>query len=110
MDREKVLAVARGDAPADVVLRRGRVVNVFTGEVISADIALVGDTIAGIGSYPQGHGVIDLQGAYVLPGFIDAHVHIESSLCTPAEFARAVLPRGVTTVITDPHEIANVHA
>ena len=109
MNRKRVLAVARGDAAADVVLRNARIVNVFTGDIVTADVALVGDTIAAIGSYPHGQQVIDLQGAYVLPGFIDAHVHIESSLCTPAEFARAVVPRGVTTVIIDPHEIANVH-
>ncbi len=109
MKVQDVLAVARGDKPATLVLRNARVVNVYTGEVHRGDIAIAGERIAGVGTYRQGDTVMDLQGAYVIPGFLDAHVHIESSLCTPVEFARAVLPRGVTTVITDPHEIANVH-
>lgn len=104
-----LLAVARGDAPADVVLRGGRVLNVFTGEIEAADVAILGDRIAGVGLGYEGWDTAELAGAYVLPGFIDAHVHIESSLVTPREFARAVVPRGTTTVVTDPHEIANVH-
>ena len=107
-DRAHLLSVARGDAPADLVLRDARVVNVFTGEIERADIAIYGDTVAGVGVGYRGREEIDLAGAYVAPGLIDAHVHIESSLCTPPEFARAVVPRGVTTVVTDPHEIANV--
>ncbi|MEO1237281.1 MAG: adenine deaminase [Planctomycetota bacterium] len=104
-----LLATARGDVPASLVLRNARLVNVFTGCVQSpADLALCRDRVAGLGcDYPSDR-VIDLAGAYVCPGFIDAHVHIESSLCTPAQFAAAVLPRGVTTVIADPHELANV--
>ncbi|MGN6506084.1 MAG: adenine deaminase, partial [Tepidisphaeraceae bacterium] len=108
MDTVQVLSVARGDAPADLVLRNARALNVFTGDIESCDIALVGDRIAGLGAGYEGREQVDLRGAYVAPGLIDAHVHIESSLCTPPEFARAVSPRGVTTVITDPHEIANV--
>lgn len=104
-----LLAVARGDVPADLVLRDARLVNVFSGEIeAGVDIAIVDGVIAGIGSGYVGKEMIDLAGAYVAPGYIDAHVHIESSLCVPAEFARAVLPRGVTAVVTDPHEIANV--
>src|SRR5436190_3255458 len=103
----ELLAVARGDTPADLMLRNGRIVNVFSAEIESADIAIYNGLIAGIGSY-RGKEELDLQGAYVAPGLIDAHVHIESSLCTPPNFAQAVVPRGVTTVITDPHEIANV--
>lgn len=108
MDRRRLLAVARGEAPADLLLRRARVVNVFSGAVEETSIALAGDRIAGLGADYQAQEVIDLDGAYVAPGLIDAHVHIESSLCIPAQFARAVLPRGVTTVVIDPHEIANV--
>jgi adenine deaminase len=103
-----LLAVARGDRPADLLLRNGRVVNVFTGEIEPADIAIFGGRVAGIGPGYFAHETIDLAGSFVAPGLIDAHVHIESSLCIPSEFAAAVLPRGVTTVITDPHEIANV--
>ncbi|MGA2582270.1 MAG: adenine deaminase [Tepidisphaeraceae bacterium] len=104
----KLLAVARGDAPADLLLTGGRVLNVFSGEIESLDIALCGPWIAGIGSGYQALRNIDLQGSFVAPGLIDAHVHIESSLCVPAQFAAALLPRGVTSVVTDPHEIANV--
>src|SRR5688572_17143417 len=104
----RLLSVARGDVPADCVLGGGRVVNTFTGEVEEADIAIAGGMIAGIGYGYAGATRIDLRGSYVAPGLIDAHVHIESSLCVPAQFAAAVLPRGVTTVVADPHEIANV--
>ena len=107
-DRSRLLSVARGDTPADLVLKRGRVLNVFTGDVETADVAVVDGTIAGVGDGYRGVEEIDLAGAYVAPGLIDAHVHIESSLCTPPQFAAAVLPRGVTTAVTDPHEIANV--
>jgi adenine deaminase len=108
MDLPTLLAVARGDSPADLVFTNGRVINVFSGEIESTDIAVAGGRIVGLGSGYTGREMIDLGGAYVSPGLIDAHVHIESSLCLPAEFARAVVPRGVTTVVADPHEIANV--
>lgn len=108
IERSRLLSVARGDTPADLVLRHARTLNVFTGEIESGDIAIVDGLIAGIGEGYDGREVIDLGGAYVAPGLIDAHVHIESSLCTPPQFAMAVMPRGVTTVVTDPHEIANV--
>jgi adenine deaminase len=104
----ELLAVARGDAPADLVLRGGRMVNVFTGRVEHADIAIVSGKIAGVGSGYDGRNVVDLRGAIVVPGLIDAHVHIESSLCIPRHFATALLPHGVTTAIVDPHEVANV--
>jgi adenine deaminase len=107
-----LLAVARGDAPADLVLRGGQLVNVMSGEVYPAEVALYKGRIAGIssttGTY-QGHSELDLAGEYIAPGFIDGHVHIESSLVVPPEFANAVLPCGTTSVVTDPHEIANVH-
>jgi adenine deaminase len=105
----RLLSVARGDEPADVVLSGGRVVNVFTGEIERTDVAVVGERIAGVGPGYEGERRIELDGACVVPGLIDAHVHIESSLVTPPEFARAVVPRGTTTVVSDPHEIANVH-
>ncbi|MEA3308847.1 MAG: adenine deaminase [Chloroflexota bacterium] len=111
MEREelvRLLAVARGDAPAEVLLRGGRVVNVFTGEVVAAEVALVGERIAAVGTGYEAAEVLELEGRYVTPGLIDAHVHIESSMVSPPHFARAVVPRGTTTVITDPHEIANV--
>jgi adenine deaminase len=104
----RLLAVARGDLPADLVLSGGRLVNVFSGTIESADIAICDGRIAGIGSDYRGKERIDLSGAFVSPGFIDAHVHIESSLCVPPQFADAVLPHGVTSVVADPHEIANV--
>jgi len=103
-----LLAVARGDTPADVLLRNGRVVNVFTGEILQTDVALAGPWIAAVGDGYSGAMEFDLAGQFVTPGLIDAHVHIESSMVGPAQFARAVTPRGVTTVVTDPHEIANV--
>ena len=102
------LPIARGDEPADLVLRNGRVINVFTGEIIDADVAIAGDCIVGVGPEYEAGEEIDLGGRYVCPGLIDAHVHIESSMVTPPQFARVVVPRGTTTVVTDPHEIANV--
>jgi adenine deaminase len=112
MDLSQFLPIARGDEPADLVLRNGRVINVFTGEIIEADVAIAGDRIVGVGpDYAASLTVrqeMDLGGRYVCPGLIDAHVHIESSMVTPPQFARAVVPRGTTTVVTDPHEIANV--
>ena len=108
MELARFLPIARGDEPADLVLRNGRVINVFTGEIVETDVAIAGDTIVGVGPGYQGRKEMDLGGRYVCPGLIDAHVHIESSMVTPPQFARAVVPRGTTTVVTDPHEIANV--
>ena len=103
-----LLAVARGDQPADLLLTNAALVNVFSGRIDQTDIALYNGRIAGIGPGYQAHETIDLQGAYVAPGLIDAHVHIESSLCLPPQFAAALLPRGVTCAVVDPHEMANV--
>lgn len=103
-----LLSVARGEQPADLLLQNGRLVNLFSGAVERADLALADGRIAGIGPGYRAVNTVDLQGAFVTPGLIDAHAHIESSLCTPPNFATALLPHGVTTVITDPHEIANV--
>lgn len=102
-----LIAVAAGRSPADLVLRNGRVVNVFSHEIQEADVAIVGDRIAGIGRY-DGRKIIDLKGRYVCPGLIDAHVHIESSLLSVPEFARVVSAHGTTAVVADPHEFANV--
>lgn len=107
MSVSKLLSVARGDRPADLLLRNCRIVNVFSGEIEPGHLAIVDGIIAGIGHY-EANKTIDLEAAFVAPGLIDAHVHIESSLCLPAQFAAAVVPRGVTTVVADPHEIANV--
>ena len=101
------IAVSRGIRKADLVLRGGRVVNVFSGEVYRTDVAIHQGRIAGLGEY-KGKTVINVDSKLILPGLIDSHVHLESSLLTPAEFAKAALPHGTTAVIADPHEIANV--
>ena len=106
-DLERRIAVARGDQPADLILRGGRVFDLITGTMMAGDVAICGDRIAGIGEY-DGTRVIDVTGLILVPGFIDTHLHVESSLVTPFEFDRCVTPRGVTTAICDPHEIANV--
>jgi adenine deaminase len=108
MELKRLLAVARGDAAADLRLTNAQVVNVFSGEVHATDVAIAGGVIVGLGKDYTAAETIDLDGGFVAPGFIDAHVHIESSMVTPRQFARAVVPRGVTTAVTDPHEIANV--
>ncbi|MDE2775396.1 MAG: adenine deaminase [Chloroflexota bacterium] len=102
------LAAARGDVAADLVLRNGQLVNVISGEIYLTDIVIHDRHVVALGAGYSGRREVDLAGMFVAPGLIDAHVHIESSLVTPPEFARAVLPHGVTTVVTDPHEIANV--
>ena len=107
MELAQIIKIARGDDPADLLLKNGNVLNVFTGEIIKTDIAIAESRIIGLGPYEAQH-TIDLKGRYVAPGLIDSHVHIESAMVPPPEFARAVVPHGTTTVITDPHEIANV--
>ena len=101
------IAVARGDEPADVVVRGGRVLSSFTREWLEADVAIVDGVVAGVGSY-DGREVVDAAGRFVVPGFIDAHMHLESVKLLVDEFARLVLPLGTTAVVADPHEIANV--
>lgn len=108
MNLAERIAVARGDSPCDLVLTNLQLVNLHTGEIYPSEIAIKGSHIVGVGEGYESAERIDLGGRYVAPSLIDAHVHIESSLCTPPQFARAVLPHGITTVITDPHEIANV--
>jgi adenine deaminase len=99
---------ARGDAPVDLLVKNARVVNVLSHEILEADVAVAGSWIVGLGDY-EAKETIDLGGAYLAPGLIDAHVHIESAMVPPSEYGRAVVPMGTTTVVTDPHEIANVH-
>ena len=106
---EHLIDVAKGDRPADLLLRGARVVNVFTGEVYPANIAIAGEWIAGVGpDYTAGRETLNLDGLFLIPGLINGHLHLESSLLSPAEYARLALPRGTTTVVLDPHEIANV--
>ncbi|KHD35907.1 adenine deaminase [Clostridium acetobutylicum] len=104
---EEKIEKALGIKEASLVLKNCNIVNVFSNEIIRGDLAIDGDTIIGIGKY-RGKTEIDLSNKYVAPGFIDSHVHIESSMVSPKEFARAVISRGTTTIIVDPHEIANV--
>jgi adenine deaminase len=106
-DLARRLAVARGDEPADVVVRGGRVLSVFTREWLDVDVAVADGWVAGLGEY-EGREVVDASGRYVVPGFIDAHMHLESTKLLPDEFARLVLPLGTTAVVLDPHELANV--
>lgn len=107
MELAQIIKIARGDEPADTLLKNGRVINVFSGEIIETDLAIIHSRIVGLGPY-EARQTVDLEGRYVAPGLIDSHVHIESAMVPPPEFARAVVPRGTTTVVTDPHEIANV--
>jgi adenine deaminase len=102
------IAVARGERRADVVLRGGTVMSVFTGELVRADVAIAGEHVAGVGLGYEGREVADVTGAVLLPGFIDGHMHLESTKLMVDEFARAAMPWGTTTVVLDPHEIANV--
>ena len=105
--KQRIIAVAAGREKADLVLKNAKYLNVFSNEFLSGDIAVAKGLIAGVGKY-DGKTEIDVSGKLVLPGFIDAHIHLESSMVTPAEFAKAVVAHGTTTVITDPHEITNV--
>lgn len=105
--KKSLIQVARGLVPADIVLKNGKILNVFTEEIITADVAIAGDTIAGIGAY-EGEREIDCKGKFIAPGLIDAHVHIESSMVSPLEFAKQIIRTGTTGIIADPHEIVNV--
>lgn len=105
--KQRLIAVAAGREKADLVLKNAKYLNVFSNEFLCGDIAVANGLIAGVGKY-DGKTEIDVSGKLVLPGFIDAHIHLESSMVTPAEFAKAVVAHGTTTVITDPHETANV--
>ena len=107
LKKQRIIAAAAGRKPADLVLKNATFVNVFSNELSTMDIAVAEGLIVGMGSY-QGRSEVDCTGKIILPGFLDAHIHLESSLVSPTEFVKAVLPHGTTTVVTDPHEIANV--
>ena len=107
LKKQRIIAAAAGREPGDLVVKNATFVNVFSNELSTMDIAVAEGLIVGMGSY-QGRSEVDCTGKIVLPGFLDAHIHLESSLVSPTEFVKAVLPHGTTTVVTDPHEIANV--
>ena len=107
VDRKRRLDCANGIRKADIVLKHGKVLNVFTEEILEADVAICGDTIVGVGSY-EGEREIDCTGKYLVPGFLDAHMHIESSMVSPGELSKVLVQAGTTTIVADPHEIVNV--
>ena len=107
MKLSRLIKVARGIEPPDLVLKGGQIVNVFSNEIYPADVALCGEQIAGVGSY-TGPKELDCRGKIITPGFLDGHMHIESSMVTVSEFAKTVSPHGTTTIMADPHELANV--
>ena len=107
MELDQLIEVARGEEKADLLLKNAKLVNVLSGEIHEADVALLGNSIVGLGAY-EAREVIDLEGDYLAPGLLDGHLHIESAMIRVPEFARAVVPHGTTTVVIDPHEIANV--
>ncbi len=104
---DEILSAARGDSPCDLVLSNGRIINTFTLEILEGDIGIKDGLIVGIGAYDAAV-AMDLEGRYVAPGFIESHFHLESSMLRPSELAKLVVPRGTTSIIADPHEIANV--
>ena len=106
--KQRLVRVALGQEKADLVLKNADYINVFTGEICHGDIAVANGLVVGMGEDYHGLTEVDVSGRIVAPGFIDAHIHLESTLVSPASFARAVVPHGTTTDITDPHEIANV--
>ncbi len=108
MDMKRLIAVARGDAPADLVFTNARIVNTFTGEVEEGSVAVAEGRVAGVGDYTEGRRVEDLGGRYLAPGLIDGHVHIESSMLSVEQYARAVAPHGTVAAVTDLHEVTNV--
>jgi adenine deaminase len=108
MNLKELISVAKGEIPADLLLKNARIVNTFIGEIEQADVAIYGDRIAGVGDYGKAKEIIDLQGGFLAPGLINGHTHIESSMLHPARYTQAVVPRGTLAVVTDLHEIANV--
>ena len=107
MNLEEIIQVGRGEKAADLLLKNARVVDVLSGDIIDTDVALHAGRVAGFGSY-ESQEVMDLEGRFLCPGFIDGHIHVESTMLVPPEFARTVSPQGTTSVVIDPHEIANV--
>jgi len=108
MSLAKLISVARGDAPADLLLKNAKIINTFVGIIEEGNVAICGDRVAGIGNYQKAKKTIDLNGSYLAPGLIDGHTHIESSMLHPAQYAQAVVPRGTSALVTDLHEITNV--
>jgi adenine deaminase len=108
MSLNEILAVARGEQPADLLLKNARIINTFVAEIEQGDVAIHDGRIAGIGEYKEATETIDLQGELLAPGLINGHTHIESSMLHPARYAQAVVPRGTSAVVTDLHEIVNV--
>ncbi|MCD6452773.1 MAG: adenine deaminase [Dehalococcoidales bacterium] len=108
MTLSRLISVAKGELPADIILANARVLNVFTGEVESASVAICGDRIAGVGDYTKAGEVVDLDGRYIAPGLINGHTHLESSMLDVGQYGQAVVPRGTVAIVTDLHEIANV--
>ncbi|GAH67741.1 unnamed protein product, partial [marine sediment metagenome] len=104
----RLISVAKGELPADLLLANAEVVNVFTGEIEPGNVAICGERIAGVGDYQEGKQVLDLGGKYIAPGLINGHIHPESSMLDIGQYARAVVPHGTTTLVTDLHEIANI--
>ncbi|MDD4635397.1 MAG: amidohydrolase family protein, partial [Dehalococcoidales bacterium] len=105
---KRLISVAKGDQPADLVITNAKIINVFNGEIEEGNIAIADEYIAGIGDYTLGKDVADVQGKYVIPGYINAHVHIESSMIDIAEYSLTVVPRGTLGIVTDLHELSNV--
>jgi len=108
MNLAELILVAKGETPADLLLKNARIINTFVGEIEQGDVAIYGDRIAGVGDYDKAKEIIDLQDGFLAPGLINGHTHIESSMLHPARYAQAVVPRGTLAVVTDLHEIANV--
>ena len=104
---KSMIRAAKGEIPADLVLKNGSVLNVFSEEIVPCDVAIVDGRIVGLGSY-EGEREIDCTGKYIAPGLIDAHVHIESSMVSPLEFTKYIIRKGTTGIVADPHEIVNV--
>ncbi|GAB4074070.1 adenine deaminase [Barrientosiimonas marina] len=104
---KQLIDVSAGREPADLVLKNGKIVDVYQGAILTGDVAIVAGKIAGVGETYDGKETVDLQGNYIAPGFIDPHIHVESSYVTPEEFGRLLVPHGTTTVMADPHEIVN---
>jgi adenine deaminase len=108
MNSKELISVAKGETPADLLLKNAQIVNTFIGEIEQADVAIYGNRIAGVGNYDRATEIIDLEGSFLAPGLINGHTHIESSMLHPVRYAQAVVPRGTLAVVTDLHEIANV--
>ena len=108
MEIEKIIKAAKGEEIADIVIKNANIINVLSGDIHRGDVAVVNGKIVGIGKDYKGREEIDINGSYLSPSFIDGHVHLESSMVSPYEYAKAVIPSGTTTVVADPHEISNV--